>query len=297
MGSPVPCSMCWRGLQWILPGAWEAPTVPETPQSLREGRGGTWRCPRMGLSMWHCQGRMWWHLEVSKDVHCWRRDMVAPGNVPRANTGCCTAEQGCDVTWQCPRMWPWMWHCQGRTWWPCPGGDIQMNSQAEVSLLFPLGFAPAGRRSSLEGQMDEDGQRWEGGGTTWEDVVTCASCRRGGAVLPSWNSQRPTSQLGPQLELSKVRSSWTWERIPGPEFGDENLCGEENPKCGPCVFPPTTNHSHKTTFFHWSWEEGSPRNGTVTTVLSLRWQKFHCSPPFDLDSISSLEYPLGVGFL
>uniref|UniRef100_A0A8D2MAG1 MLLT6, PHD finger containing n=1 Tax=Zonotrichia albicollis TaxID=44394 RepID=A0A8D2MAG1_ZONAL len=93
VGSPVPCSLCWRGLQWILPGAWEAPTVPETPQSLGEGHGGTWRCPRIGLN-----------------VALPGKDVVAPGGVQ----GCALLEKGHGGTWQCPKSQHWMLHCWAR---------------------------------------------------------------------------------------------------------------------------------------------------------------------------------------
>lgn len=85
--------------------------------------------------MWHCWGRMWWHLAVTLDValeesgctwqcpgvwHLWRRDMVALGSAPGCGTSgewwhlaapkdvtldVALLEKGHGGTWQCPRMW------------------------------------------------------------------------------------------------------------------------------------------------------------------------------------------------
>nr|XP_041577382.1 uncharacterized protein LOC121471185 [Taeniopygia guttata] len=216
---------------------------------LEKGRDGTWRCAKSQHWMWHCPGRTWWHLEVSKDVAALGKDVVAPGGIQGCDPGCGTAQGGHGGTWRCPRMWQ---HLERTSWHLEVSRDVTL----DVALL-EKGRGGTWRCPRMEGQADGDGQRWAGGGTTREDIVTCASCEdivtcascwRGGVVLPAWNSQRS------QHEKDPSRGCPTSEGAPGPGRGflDQSLEMEivvgrriPNPKCQIGVFPPARNHSHR----------------------------------------------------
>lgn len=112
-----------------------------------------------------------------------------------------------------------------------------------------------------------------------EDVVTCGT-RRTLSPVPGAEGRGCPLECTFLLRAGKGAAGivpgqeelWELAVDSRSDFGD-GVCWEQNPKSAPCVFPAATEHSHRTTFVHWCWEKGSPRNGTVST----EFQKFQSS--------------------